>query len=856
MTTSPRVVRATVDTPLVRDGDVPRALVDLAVRGVQDESGLLIEHLRAVTAVLPVSMCLVAPDGSFVFSFGGALRRFGIEDGELVGLPISAWGEVAEEHFRAVLDGQSARFEVEGIDAEGAPWLFEVVAAPLPAHGGMVAVAVDVTERLAVERATREHDLLARQAIDAMQASEERFRRLAESAPVGIFLTELDGTLLYVNPQLEELAGRALDELRAIGWLDTVHPDDRPRLEQASADWLAGHPFLEEYRVVRPDGSVVWVRTRIALVSDDDGTPTAVVGTSADITAIVAAVDALSERDERTRAILETAAEAIITCDDRGMIVEFNAAAERTFGYDSDEVLHRLRVDELIADDERDVLVALFAGEDDPPVVGSGQVLGPLEIAARHKDGSTFPVSLAVTEVATSSGRLFTAVMHDISERRRFEQQLEHQATHDGLTGLPNRALLYAELEAALNRAARHGTGTAVLFIELDRLRVVTGSLGHRAGDQVVIEAARRIREAVGEWGSVGSFGSDQFVVVAEDLHDVAASVSLATRIDEALDQPYLIGAEEAFLTAHTGIAFTVSGASTAERLIANADVAMNRARSLGSRLEVFDAEMRAWVDRRRKVEAALRRALERGEFELHYQPMVAVATGEVRGFEALVRWNHPDLGILPPSEFVPVAEDAGLIIPLGGWVIDQACRQLAEWQERYGERGVRIAVNLSARQLAQPELPDIVAEALAAAGARSEGLDLEITESVLLDDLDSAVDTLTALKRLGLNLAMDDFGTGYSSLTYLCRLPIDTVKVDRSFVSQLGTPSRDATVVGLVVGLAQTLHLDVVAEGVETPGQLDALRSLGCSYAQGYLFAKPLPAFDAEALLANEPSR
>lgn len=852
MSGEPQVVRAAVADALRPDGDVAQALVDLAVNAALDPTGALVEQLRSIVALLPVSVCTTDAEGCFLYSFGGALRRFDLADGDMVGLPIAVWGPVAQEQFEQVMQGQGARFEVEGTVRDGEPWLFEVLAAPLPERQGIVAVAVDVTGRLQVEAAVREHDLLARQAIDAMRASEERFRRLAESAPVGIFLTELDGTMLYVNPQLEEQAGRPYDELRAMGWLDTIHVDDRPRLERAAAAWLEGAPFLEEYRVVRPDGSVVWVRTRIALIADDAGAPSGVVGTSADITALVVAMEAVNERDERTRAILETAAEAIITCDAGGLVVEFNAAAERMFDRDSDEVLSHLRVDALLAPSERDVLRSLFADPvpEGASVLTGGQVLGPLEVMAVRRDGGEFPVSLSVTEVVTHSGRLFTAVMHDISERRRFEQQLEHQATHDGLTGLPNRALLHAELDAALNRAARHSSGTAVLFVELGGFRVLTGSLGHRAGDQVLVEAARRLRSGVGLQGTVASVGGDLFVVVAEDLADVAEAVALASTIDGAFEQPFLLGGEEEFLTTHIGIAFTLSGANTAERLIANADVAMNRARGLGSRWEVFDAEMRAWVDRRRKVEVALRRALERGELELHYQPVVAVSSGSVRGFEALVRWNHPDLGLLPPSEFIPVAEDTGLIVPLGAWVVREACQRLASWQHRFPDRELRVAVNLSARQLAQADLVDAVADALRATGAQPAGLDLEITETVLLDDLDGAVHALGELKGLGVNLAMDDFGTGYSSLTYLCRLPIDTVKVDRSFVSQLGTPSRDATVVGLVVGLAQTLHLDVVAEGVETPEQLAVLRELDCSYAQGYLFAKPLPLLDAEALL------
>jgi len=454
--------------------------------------------------------------------------------------------------------------------------------------------------------------------------------------------------------------------------------------------------------------------------------------------------------------------------------------------------------------------------------------------------------------VVTSEGRLFTGITHDISERKEFELQLEHQATHDALTGLPNRALLVAELEAALMRAARRGLGVGVLFVELARVNLVTDSLGHRAGDQLILAAASRLEDLVGSVvGTVTRFGGDRFVVFVEDLDDVGDAVEVATAVIDSLDRSYTVSSEEAFIKTYVGIAFSPGGTGTAESLISNADVAMNRARDAAALgFEVFDTEMRAWVDSRRKLEIAMRHGIDRGEFELHYQPVVDIRTLSIHGFEALVRWRHPELGMLPPVEFIPLAEDSGLIIPLGERILHDACLQLARWQQSYPDRGITVSVNLSGRQLALTDLPATVAAALMGAGADPKGLDLEITETVLLDDVDAATRTLNGLKKIGVNLSMDDFGTGYSSLTYLCQFPIDVVKVDRSFVSRMGAGSRDASIVSIVVGLAQTLHLDVVAEGVETKEQLDTLASLGCGYAQGYYFAKALPAGEAEKLL------
>jgi diguanylate cyclase (GGDEF)-like protein len=445
------------------------------------------------------------------------------------------------------------------------------------------------------------------------------------------------------------------------------------------------------------------------------------------------------------------------------------------------------------------------------------------------------------------------AVSVDATERRhaaaRLHERLEHQATHDALTGLPNHALLVAQLQDALRRANRHRRSVGVLFVALDRVKLVTDTLGHRAGDELIVETARRLERVVGDRGTVSRIGGERFVIFLDELDDVSEAVDGARLVLNAIDRPYRVGAEEAFLSASIGVAFAVLGLSSAETLISNADVAMARARDRGSpRFELFDAEMRAHVDSRRKLEIALRYGIERDEFELAFQPIVAVDDRAIVGFEALARWNHPLLGQLHPGEFIPVAEDSGLILPLGELLLAQACERLAAWQELRPD--VFVSVNLSGRQLAQPDLIDVVERCLARAGAAPAGLHVELTETVLLRDVDAAVRRLELLRRTGVRLSLDDFGTGYSSLSYLTRFPIDVVKIDRSFVSQLGVDERDSSVVTMIVGMARTLGLVAVAEGVESETQLRVLRDLGCAQAQGYLFAKPQPASDAEVML------
>src|SRR6478735_5698000 len=435
-----------------------------------------------------------------------------------------------------------------------------------------------------------------------------------------------------------------------------------------------------------------------------------------------------------------------------------------------------------------------------------------------------------------------------VADHTDAERQLEHRATHDELTELPNRVLLAAHLGAALGRAQVHGTNVAVLFIGLQRVGVVTDALGHATGDRLVRQASRRVVAAVGPDALVSRFAEDRFVVVAEGIADATAAAALANRVVESMGRAFLVDDDEAFIGAAVGIAIADGASGSVDQLVSDAGVAMARAVEAEAGVEVFDVEMRSQVEERRTLELRLRRGLERGEFGLAYQPIVELADDRLLGFEALARWTDPPTPGMGPTQFISVAEDAGLIGALGGELLSQACGQLARWQRMRAD--VFVSVNLSARQLADPDLPARVARALAEAGANPAGLHLEITETVLLDDLDRAVESLQQLKLTGVRLCLDDFGTGYSSLTYLSRLPVDVVKIDRSFIAGLGVSDRDSSVVAAIIGMAGTLGHDLVAEGVETTAQAARLRALGCDMAQGYLYSRPVPAVDAGAML------
>jgi len=808
-----------------REVNANRAMLESAIQGsgawmlVEDSSGEVLGVNDGARLHMRIDRGDVDP--------GGALMA--LDPVHEDGVPFSA----EELPGRAVRRTGAARRNVlMGLTIDDDRRWMSVTAAPITLEGidAVVTSFVDVTER--------------HPTVDLLRDSEDRFRLLAEQAPLAIFVVGTEGQMLYVNPAAEELVGRPLREIRELGWVAVMHPEDQERLmgADAQADLDAFEPV--EYRLVRPDGSVRWVRTSGAALHDLDGTVIGMVGTAADITRMRLADDLLREREERTRAILETAAEAIVSCSDDAVIVEFNAAAERIFGYDSDAVIGRASMLDLFAPEDRErhrrYLSEYLAGAP-PRVVGQR----PQQITGLRKDGTPVPIEIAVTEITTGEGRIFTAVMRDLTEQKAFELELEHLATHDSLTGLPNRALLTAQLEAALGRADRLRLTVAVLFVEIDRVKLVTEALGHRAGDELIEQAAARLRNAAGPMAMLARFSNDQFVVVMEDLEDIGDAVEAAISIIESINEPFLVAADEAFVTASVGIAFALEGVGRADVLVSNADVAMGRAKSSSvTRYEVFDSEMRAWVEGQRKTEIALRHGIDRGEFELFYQPVVELETSTVVGYEALVRWNHPEHGLLPPSAFIPVAEDSGLIVALGEKILRGAIRQSSMWRNAPAgsSRPSNIAINLSARQLDSPGLVDTVRSALDDYGADPGDITFEITETVVLHDVETVVDTLGGLKGLGVRLSLDDFGTGYSSLTYLTRLPIDTVKVDRSFVSQLGTPTRDASIVEMVVAMARTLHLDVVAEGVETTEQAEVLRGWGCRYAQGFLFAPPRP--------------
>jgi diguanylate cyclase (GGDEF)-like protein len=434
-------------------------------------------------------------------------------------------------------------------------------------------------------------------------------------------------------------------------------------------------------------------------------------------------------------------------------------------------------------------------------------------------------------------GFVLAASLTHIASWRTNEQQL----LRDPLTGLPSRLLLMSRLQSALTRMERTGRGVAVLFIDLDRFKVVNDSLGHHAGDRLLLAVTERLRKAVRRHEMPARFGGDEFVLVCEDVDDPQDAVAVAERLLKALAQPFEFQDGQAFIAGSIGIALTHDPHASASDLVRDADAAMYRAKEAGGgRWSIFDQIVRDRAVARQAIEADLRNAISADELVVHFQPEIAVSTGEIVGVEALVRWERPGAGLVPPVEFIPIAEETGLIVPIGAWVMREACVQA---MRLFDDGRIVVRVNVSARQLAEPGLTATVADALAVSGLPPERLCLEVTESVVLEDGDRSVAALEALRDIGVGVSLDDFGTGYCSLSYLRRLPIDSLKIDRSFVRGLGNEADDDSIVTSVIDLARSLGVSVVAEGVETEEQLAGLRARGCDTVQGYLFARPGPA-------------
>jgi diguanylate cyclase (GGDEF)-like protein/PAS domain S-box-containing protein len=705
-----------------------------------------------------------------------------------------------------------------------------------PAVRGIVTNFRDISARIETEHALRD--------------SEARYRSVAGASPIGIY--EMDGTpvLCFVNERWQEITGFDADDALGRNWQSIIHPDDRAVMaEQWAASGAIGRPFRGMVRVVRPDGVVRWVMSATEPLLDEHDQLTGHVGTLDDITERLTA-----QRDtERLSDIVEATSDLVVISDRENRLIYMNGAARRFFGLAPDASLEGFDFTPFTPhwSQER------YLNETRPALRDHGIWSG--EFAYYH-DG--FEVSVSALFLAHHDGdgqiEFVSSVTRDISERKAFEQRLEYQATHDPLTGLPNRTLFLDRLELALARRRRSNKPVAVLFCDVDHFKVVNDSLGHGAGDRLLVALAERLRDALRPGDTVARFGGDEFVILCDELVSEHDAVAIAERANHAVHEPLTVESTEVFAAMSIGIAFA-NADTEPEVMIRDADAAMYLAKERGrARYEIYDERMRSTLVERLDIETALRRALHRHELRVVYQPTIDLESGLIVGVEALLRWEHPEKGPLVPSEFIDVAEETGLIVPIGMWVVEQACRQAQRWRAaRPDGDPIFVSANLSGRQLDTGALVDNVADILERTGLEPGLLGLEITESVVMRDPEMSTILLRALKDLGVRLAVDDFGTGYSSLAYLRRFPVELLKVDRAFVDGLDAQTGDAedrAIVAAVVSLAHTLGMKAIAEGVETQEQLRELRALGCDMAQGFLIAKPLTPHALDEMLARNP--
>ena len=533
--------------------------------------------------------------------------------------------------------------------------------------------------------------------------------------------------------------------------------------------------------------------------------------------------------------IIARSNEGIVITDAERRIVEVNAAFTKITGYTRDEALGRNP--NFLSSGRHDRAFYQTMWES---IHCSGFWQG--EIWNRRKSGECYPEWLSVSAIRDDTGTTchYVATFSDITEAKAAEARIRHMAHHDFLTGLPNRFLLTDRFQQVLASAQRNGSRFALLFIDLDRFKNVNDTLGHSIGDQLLRDVAGRLRAVVRATDTISRQGGDEFIVLLSDIDTPDDAAQAARKLMLLLAEPFSLGEHSITVTPSIGIAVSPEDGEDLDSLLKHADLAMYDAKQQGrNNYQFFRREMNARSLELLLMESDLRQALKKREFVLHYQPQIDLGSGEVLNLEALLRWRHPERGLVPPGDFIPMAEETGLIVAIGEWVLAEACRQVAVWRSN-GWPALRVAVNLSAAQFRQRDLHVQIANALVASNLPADALEVEVTESILMNDAESTVDTLRALDAMGIRIAIDDFGTGYSSLAYLKRFPVDTLKVDRSFVHNIGVSDEDAAICSAVIGLAHSLHLEVVAEGVETQEQYEWLARAGCHYVQGYLTGRP----------------
>lgn len=701
------------------------------------------------------------------------------------------------------------------------------------------------------------------EASQSLRDSEQRYRMLAESISDVIFSTDNQLQLNYISPSVQTVLGYSVDYIFDNGWPSIIaNPsqlsgmqtlmervskalDDREQLRQLRSQ-LPTQVFL--FDCLRADGRKIPIELRLVLVWDDHERFEGVLGVARDISQ-----QRRAEKDLRMAAtVFEHSTSAILITDPAGYIVQVNEAFSRVSGYAPDEVLDQ-RPNMLTVEGQQDAHLGYVLKQLNQRGTWEG------EVWLKRRSGEHYPAWVGITAVLDDERDLasYVCFFTDISERKASEQRIHRLAYYDALTHLPNRTLFQDRLHTALQQAERHKSWVVLMFLDLDRFKPINDSLGHAAGDRMLKDMAERLLACVDEDDTVARMGGDEFTLLLQSRTSREMALNRAIHVAEnilaSLVRPFVLESREFFVTASIGIALSPQDGNELSQLMKNADTAMYHAKERGkNNFQFYQADMNASALERLELESDLRHALEQNEFILYYQPQFSGDGKRLTGAEALLRWRHPRRGLVPPGDFIPVIEELGLVVDVGDWVLREASRQLKAWHKAK-VRVPKVSVNISARQFSDGQLGKRIANILEETGLPPACLELELTESILMREVNEAMQILDSLKNLGLSIAVDDFGTGYSSLNYLKQFPIDVLKIDRTFVDGLPEGEQDAQIARAIIAMAHSLNLAVIAEGVETHEQLEFLREHGCDEVQGYLFGRPMPANQFEAQFSNE---